>query len=243
MATKNYYELLEISPDANAATIKAAYRAMCKKYHPDINPKTTELFKQINEAYSTLIDPVARAAYDRKLAAGDDSDDYDDDYDYSDYSYSAATDNTTHTDYSDIPWGQPVINILYDFFKYKFENAMAAIWQRNIFVLIGNTVLCFFTLLCVLLNKIYHLLFGKNGKKFPWWDRHPVLEWLQNTTDERKLYPLWIWVLFLAAMSVAKLVYHIWQITWWICIHIIKPLLIGIAALWVLLVLSDRRRR
>ncbi len=69
MSTKvDYYELLQVSRDADATTIKKAYRKLAIKYHPDKNPddaSAEEKFKQIGEAYEVLGDEDKRAAYDR----------------------------------------------------------------------------------------------------------------------------------------------------------------------------------
>ena len=65
---RDYYEVLGVSRDADDATLKKAYRALAKKYHPDMNPGDAEAeqkFKEINEAYSILSDPEKRAQYDR----------------------------------------------------------------------------------------------------------------------------------------------------------------------------------
>jgi DnaJ-class molecular chaperone len=65
---KNPYEILGLSKDANEADIKAAYRKLAKKHHPDLNPgnKDAEIkFKELNAANDLLSDPVKRAAFDR----------------------------------------------------------------------------------------------------------------------------------------------------------------------------------
>jgi len=64
----DYYELLEVSRDADDKMIKSAYRKLAMRYHPDKNPGCSESearFKQISEAYDCLKDPQKRAAYDR----------------------------------------------------------------------------------------------------------------------------------------------------------------------------------
>ena len=65
---RDFYEVLGVSRDADDATLKKAYRALAKRYHPDMNPGDAEAeqkFKEINEAYSVLSDPEKRAQYDR----------------------------------------------------------------------------------------------------------------------------------------------------------------------------------
>lgn len=65
---KDYYEVLGIDKNADAATIKKAYRKLAKKYHPDTNkgdPKADEKFKEIIEAYDVLSDEEKRKQYDR----------------------------------------------------------------------------------------------------------------------------------------------------------------------------------
>jgi molecular chaperone DnaJ len=63
-----YYEILEITKDADNETIKKAYRKLALKYHPDRNQgdkQAEEKFKQINEAYQVLSDSQKREIYDR----------------------------------------------------------------------------------------------------------------------------------------------------------------------------------
>ena len=64
----DFYELLECERTADETTIKAAYRRLAMKYHPDKNGGCKDheaKFKAINEAYDCLKDPQKRAAYDR----------------------------------------------------------------------------------------------------------------------------------------------------------------------------------
>lgn len=67
----NYYELLEIREDASDEVIKMAYKALLKKYHPDVfdgdKAFAEEKTKKINEAYEVLSDPVKRQEYDLLL--------------------------------------------------------------------------------------------------------------------------------------------------------------------------------
>src|SRR5258708_37645903 len=69
MSTKRcYYETLEVDRNADESKLKAAFRKLAMKWHPDKNPgdATSETrFKEINEAYEVLKDGDKRAAYDR----------------------------------------------------------------------------------------------------------------------------------------------------------------------------------
>jgi len=68
MSKRDYYEILEISKDANESEIKKAYRKMALKFHPDKNPgddEAEENFKEAAEAYEVLRDPDKRQRYDR----------------------------------------------------------------------------------------------------------------------------------------------------------------------------------
>jgi molecular chaperone DnaJ len=73
VAKRDYYEVLGVSKNADAAEIKKAYRQMALKYHPDKNPddKTAEdKFKEAAEAYEILSNADKRARYDRFGHAG-----------------------------------------------------------------------------------------------------------------------------------------------------------------------------
>ena len=63
----DYYELLQLSPNADAETIEHSFRYFAKKFHPD-NPELadTDRFRQIVEAHRMLADTEARAGYDVK---------------------------------------------------------------------------------------------------------------------------------------------------------------------------------
>lgn len=69
MSTKrDYYDVLEVSKNADKNTIKKAFRKKAMKFHPDVNkedPKAEEKFKEVNEAYEVLSDADKKARYDR----------------------------------------------------------------------------------------------------------------------------------------------------------------------------------
>ncbi len=75
----NHYDVLEVSPRASPAVIKAAYKSLIQRFHPDKNLGDAKLAREaglrsslITQAYETLSDPDKRATYDRGLdqAAG-----------------------------------------------------------------------------------------------------------------------------------------------------------------------------
>lgn len=66
--TKSLYAILNVAPDADPAVIEAAYKALMKKYHPDVQANEPEGDRrraaEINEAFQILKDPAKRAEYD-----------------------------------------------------------------------------------------------------------------------------------------------------------------------------------
>ena len=67
-AKRDYYEVLGVGRDAVDEAIKKAYRALAKKYHPDMNPGDKEAekkFKEASEAYAVLSDADKRRQYDQ----------------------------------------------------------------------------------------------------------------------------------------------------------------------------------
>jgi DnaJ-class molecular chaperone len=67
MAKRDYYDILGVSKTASEDEIRSAYRKMARKYHPDAtknDPKSTEKFKEAQEAYDVLSDSAKRKSYD-----------------------------------------------------------------------------------------------------------------------------------------------------------------------------------
>ena len=68
MAFVDYYQALGITKSASEKEIKAAYRKMARKFHPDVNPDDKDAqkkFQEINEANEVLSDPEKRKKYDQ----------------------------------------------------------------------------------------------------------------------------------------------------------------------------------
>lgn len=64
---RTHYDNLQVSRTASDAVIRAAYKSLSQKYHPDKNPKDTRaehIMKTINEAYDVLSNPERRRLHD-----------------------------------------------------------------------------------------------------------------------------------------------------------------------------------
>ena len=72
MEFKDYYNILGVKPDAEAGDIRAAYRKLARRYHPDVSDheEAEQKFKEVAEAWQVLKDPDKRAEYDHLRATG-----------------------------------------------------------------------------------------------------------------------------------------------------------------------------
>lgn len=98
---RDYYETLGLSRSATEKEIKAAYRKLARKYHPDVNkdPSSSQKFKEVSEAYEVLRDPEKRKRYDQlghNWEAGQEFSGFD----FGGYDFSRAQTHTT-SDFSD----------------------------------------------------------------------------------------------------------------------------------------------
>jgi curved DNA-binding protein CbpA len=66
----DYYVVLGIAEDADEETIRSAFRALARRYHPDVGAGSSPAqFQRAREAYETLVDPERRRQYDYHLRA------------------------------------------------------------------------------------------------------------------------------------------------------------------------------
>jgi len=63
---KDYYAILELTPEADTETLKRAYRELARRHHPDSGSGDVEAFRLVQEAYDVLRDTALRRAYDRQ---------------------------------------------------------------------------------------------------------------------------------------------------------------------------------
>jgi curved DNA-binding protein CbpA len=70
MSTMNYYVVLGIAEDADEDTVRSAFRALARRYHPDVGAGSSQVeFQRAREAYETLVDPERRRRYDQLRAS------------------------------------------------------------------------------------------------------------------------------------------------------------------------------
>jgi len=69
MNESTYYDILQVTSDADAETITAAFHSLIKRHHPDVStdPNANEISQKLNQAYDILSDPVKRTKYDDEL--------------------------------------------------------------------------------------------------------------------------------------------------------------------------------
>jgi curved DNA-binding protein CbpA len=67
--TDDLYRVLQVAPEADHEVIRAAYRALARKYHPDLAGGSKEQMAALNAAWGVLQHPRTRAIYDRKRLA------------------------------------------------------------------------------------------------------------------------------------------------------------------------------
>ena len=66
----DYYVVLGIAEDADEEMIRSAFRALARRYHPDVGAGSSPVeFQRAREAYETLVDPERRRQYDQLRAA------------------------------------------------------------------------------------------------------------------------------------------------------------------------------
>ena len=73
MADRDYYDILGLKKSASADEVRTAHRRLVRKLHPDVNksdPKASEKFQEVQEAYDALSDPEKRKQYDEFGRAG-----------------------------------------------------------------------------------------------------------------------------------------------------------------------------
>lgn len=255
MKDKNFYEILGVSHFSSQNEIKHAYYTLAKKYHPDINPKTANLFKEINVAYEILSDPVERDKYDRNLQLDayvkneektknrsvrrhkaktspksakeslKESNDY----------FRKKTEEESFTDfYKDFryyqdPKKESIFDIIYNWNSYRFENAIKAIWNRWFFSIFGVFLVYLMAVPSIIFTKVFKNIKPKERKRYSWhWISH-----LHNLIYLNKFWKSITWLFASFALAILKLIFDILYCIYWIFRNILRFFLIPISIIFL----------
>lgn len=284
-ALVNYYNVLGVSDKSSESDIKKAYYKLAKKYHPDVNPKTLDKFKEINEAYEILSDNNKKIAYDltlkkSKQVARKSEEELDKEffkvhgieYDLKDdnvlilinllheirnsdstvdllnedmfRAYSEQLnevkqkvkdpDNYVQKEYYQETTKEPIFKILYNFRDYRFENAIAGIWKRSIFALIGAIIVYLSALPFICISKILWFIKPSRKRLFKC---HWFTHW-HNLIYQNHMIGSAFWIVFLSILTVLKIIWNILYSIYWIFAHIIKWFLMPIAIIIAAIILA-----
>lgn len=133
---RTHYDNLQVSRKASPEVIRAAYKSLCRKYHPDTNPSNPEavrIMRIINEAYETLSDPEKRKHHDEWIDEmlsnqGEDKtfDDVDENNIKKEYSANHFEDESTNkpkdTSYKSSPFEFPLIGFFRELWSLNSDH-------------------------------------------------------------------------------------------------------------------------
>lgn len=256
MSCVDYYSVLEVPATASFEQIKQAYYSLAKKYHPDINPKTANLFRKINEAYQVLSNPLTRKEYDKTITTDNtvneesffdnlskdalkeylaslqrqnaelqeflnklkETSDTEEDEPCSDYFKNSR--------YYQDPHKEPIFNIIYNFKKFRFENAISSIWDRNVLSLLGSFIVFLFASILIVFSNLLFLR-PKERKEYSFkWVEH-----IQYLLYSNRIMLTFSWTIVLLMLSTVKLVTTILYGVYWLFKNIVRYFLIPAAIL------------
>lgn len=147
----NFYELLGVSENSSKDEIKSAYRAMAKKYHPDINKseEATKIIRSLNEAKEILLDDEKRKEYDIRLNSINNSKQFSKEKEET-YNYKA---NEYKETYSDV-----YVSRLEYLFNY-LKNGIDKVYIKIIKLLLVIINYIFFFVLKIITTLIVYILY------------------------------------------------------------------------------------
>lgn len=216
MTKFNYYQILGVSYTATTEEIKNAFYKLSKKYHPDLNKKGEDIYRNIVEAYDTLKDEKLREVYDMNLFS-----------DHEDTNSNYYTNNNNYAYYQSLEY-ETIFSILNNFGLYRFENVIKGLWNRYFIILVLNGLLSLSYIVIKFIYKIFK-------KKCNWKIYNDILD--------LSIMRLFIYSIVLLFLGTAKFIYRLLYILYWTYKNIIRPLLIPIAILLASLFVNSRNRR
>lgn len=242
------YQILNIPEYASQNVIKQAYHILAKKYHPDVSNHNGQMFAEITDAYKILSNPTLKAQYDEYLKQKHIKEDLEKtnkeqaeeflkqtqehlNRTQNNFSKQAAqtlneTDDTifdepTHSSkYYVNPSKEPIFTVIKHFSNYRFENAISAIWNRSILVLLGAAIV--YTILTPLniFFKLCNISTNKHNYKYHW------VKTINHTLNKPKIIKPIFWTIFLYILTLSKLISNICHTIYWTFKHIIVPFLL-----------------
>lgn len=239
------YQILCIPENSTIRVVKQAYHALAKKYHPDVSSHNGEMFAIITDTYKILSNPESKAKYDQYLIAKHEKERLEKEAESLKYKeanrefkrktkqFNKAAADVLAEDEDDIldeqnvsnkyyidPVKEPIFKVIRHFTQYRFENAMAAIWNRNIFVLFCTALI--YTI-ATPLNYIYKALRLEADKKYY---RYHWVANIHMTLRNPKIIKPTVWTLFLYILVLIKIFVSILSGMYWVFKNLIVPFLI-----------------
>lgn len=240
------YSILNVPEYSTIGVVKQAYHVLAKKYHPDVSNHTGKMFAQITDAYKILSNPQSKKAYDEYLKAKHDTEQLKTTQQNSDidkevketlktktnnFNKSAASslyeneedlvdEEATSTKYYINPKNEPIFTVIRHFNHYRFENAVAAIWNRSFFAILGATFIYAILTPISIFFKICNCAVNKHHYKYHW------LATLNTSLQNPKIIKPTMWTCILSITLILKLITNTCKTLYWIFKRIIIPFLI-----------------
>lgn len=248
MKNKNYYEILGLTEKATSSQIKKSFYRLAKQYHPDINPKGANIFKEINEAYKVLSNPSKKQEYDNSLNDISEEElatiinDLADTLNKNNEELEKVFDYYDNSQYYQNPKKEPMFEILSNFTKYRFENAITSIWNRNLLAIFGMVFIYLISLCGIILTKPFWLYKKIKNVKFGF-------TWLTITLiliKENDFFKTLSKTLMLSVLGVFKVIVTVLYGLYWLFSRIFRyfllPAAIIIATLMRIMFYTPSRR-
>lgn len=148
----NYYEILKVSKNATDKQIKASYKSLIKKYHPDIykgdKAFAEKITSELNDAYDTLSVPEKRAEYDLSISSQPITPENNFYQNYSNYKRNYQTHNAEPKKET---WDQKLRKKIYDYVDKHTKNLGS---KKKVLIILGIIFLALFVALITIIDYL-----------------------------------------------------------------------------------------